>query len=263
MYRYAILGLLQGLTEFLPVSSSGHLVLVQALWGMDPPGVLLEAVLHLGTLVAVLLYFWRDIRRLLGRGVRREGREERRYLGLLALGTVPIVIGGLWARDLVEAAFSSVGLVGGMLLVTSLLLWLGGRFSGRATVPGLGIRSAVLVGLAQAAALLPGISRSGATISTGILAKVRPEEAARFSFLLSIPAVLGAGILSLGEALGAGLPKGEWAGISIGAAISVASGLVAIHWLLAAVRRGRLWPFALYCAALGTASLSFFGITAL
>lgn len=256
MYRYALLGLLQGLTEFLPVSSSGHLVLAQRLLGLDPPGVVLEGVLHLATLTAVLLYFRRDIARLFSRGLRREGRAERCYLLYLALGTLPIAVAGLSARGLVERAFSSVTLTGGMLLVTAGLLLAAARAQGKAKRKEVRLTDAALVGVAQAAALLPGISRSGATIGTGILAGLAPREAARFSFLLAIPAILGAGALALGEAPAAPFAPGDWLGMGIAAGCALTSGLFAIHLLLRVLAGNRLYLFAFYCLAVGAGALA-------
>lgn len=252
MYRYLLLGLLQGFTEFLPVSSSGHLVLAERLLGLDPPGVLLEVVLHLGTLAAVLVYFWGDLSRLLRRGVSPTGRGERAYIGLLVLATVPIALVGFFARDWVERAFSSPELVGWMLIVTAGALGLASLWQCRAHRQTVGTLDALAVGLAQTFALLPGISRSGITIAAGIVRGLSPREAARFSFLLSIPAVAGAGILSLASGE---FPAEGGIGLALGGAAAMASGLLAVHLLLKLLLRGRLWLFALYCLLVGTISL--------
>ncbi|MGC9529792.1 MAG: undecaprenyl-diphosphate phosphatase [Candidatus Bipolaricaulaceae bacterium] len=253
MYRYALLGLLQGLTEFLPVSSSGHLVLAQRLLGLDPPGVALEGAVHLGTLLAVVVYFRKDLIWLLsGVGCR----EARRYLGLLMLGTLPVVAVGLGLRGAVEQAFSSVSLVGALLLVTAAALAGADWAAGRARRDRVGPGAALAVGVAQAASLLPGVSRSAITISAGMFAGVRPEAAARFSFLLAVPAVLGAGMVSLWDAGAAPLPAGTWPGLAVGAAVAALSGLAAIHALLALLRRRRLRLFAAYCGAVGVAAIA-------
>jgi undecaprenyl-diphosphatase len=248
--RYALLGLLQGLTEFLPVSSSGHLVLARALVGLTVPGIALEAAAHVGTLLALVLYFRRDLAHLAVR-VRRRG-EERRYVGLLVLGTVPVAVVGLLARGAIERAFRSPSLVGWMLLVTATVLVVGDRrrWASRERVHAL---DAVAVGLAQAAALLPGISRSGATVAQGIAVGLRPSMAARFSFLLAIPAVAGASAFGLVQAVGR--PGVEWAGLALTMGCALVSGLAAIALFLRVVRAGVLWPFAVYCAALGLAAL--------
>lgn len=252
MIRYALLGLLQGLTEFLPVSSSGHLVVARALLGVSVPGVALEAAAHLGTLWALLLYFRRDLVHL---AVRARFRgEERRYVALLALGTVPVALVGLVARDAIEQTFAAPALVGWMLWVTAAVLVVGDRRARGGSRDRVCVADAVAVGLAQAAALLPGISRSGSTVAAGLARGLRPVVAARYSFLLSIPAVAGASAFALLPAVGR--PGVEWAGLALAMGCAFASGLAAISLFLRVVRAGVLWPFALYCAALGTAVLA-------
>jgi len=254
VYLYAILGLLQGLTEFLPVSSSGHLVIAQRLLGLDPPGVVLEAVLHLATLCAVLIYFRRDLVRLIIRGIAPAGAAERRYLGLLVLGTLPIVIVGFSARGPIERAFSSLPLIGGMLILTGGVLWAAAQLQAKASRAQVGVRDAICMGLAQAAALLPGVSRAGATIGAGIASGLVPKAAARFSFLLSIPAIFGAAVLAVAETKAPVLAGEAW-GLVVGGACALTSGLLAIHLLLKLLFRGRLDVFAAYCLVVGIASL--------
>lgn len=248
MYRYALLGLLQGLTEFLPVSSSGHLVLAQRLLGLDPPGVALEAVLHLATLAAVVVYFHRSLGQLARGLISPAGGAERRYIGSLILGTFPIAVVGYLFRESIEGAFASPGTVGWMLLVTAAALGLAGWGARRARREELRLGDALLVGLAQAVALLPGASRSGLTISAGILLGVSPKQATRFSFLLALPALLGAGLLTLLEAPPT-LAPGEAVGLASAGLVALISGLVAIHLLLRLLRR--LPWFSLYCLVLG------------
>ncbi|MCK5827140.1 undecaprenyl-diphosphate phosphatase, partial [Candidatus Bipolaricaulota bacterium] len=165
MIRYMLLGLVQGLTEFLPVSSSGHLVLAERLLGLDPPGVLLEAMLHWGTLAAILIVFRRDILKLLN-SLRGKGSvEQRKEVGFLIVGTVPVIAVGLLLRETIQSAFSSLIGVGIGLLITAAILMLAHLLRRRARRPAIRIPDALAVGLAQAAAVFPGISRSGATIS--------------------------------------------------------------------------------------------------
>ncbi len=251
MIRYALLGLLQGLTEFLPVSSSGHLVLAQVALGVDAPGAALEAAVHLGTLLALLLHFRRDLTHLAVRAGQRG--EERRYIGYLALGTLPVAVVGFLAREPIERAFASPALVGGMLLVTALALLLGDRCAGRAARERVRLRDALAVGVAQAVALLPGISRSGSTLTMGIGLGLRPTVAAQFSFLLAIPAVAGGSLFAL---LGAMTEPGlDWIGLAVAMGCALGSGLITIRAFLRIVRSGVLWPFALYCAVLGGVAL--------
>lgn len=249
MYRYLLLGLLQGLTEFLPVSSSGHLVLTQRLLGVDPPGLALEGVVHLATMVAVAIYFRSQLWRLLSRAAC--GQAERRYLGLLLLAALPAGIVGLLLANPLEVAFSSLHLTGGMFFLTASFLGLTQLRRGGPRP--LGIRHALAVGLIQVVSLLPGASRSGLTISTGILTRLHPKEAARFSFLLSLPLVAGAGAVALAHAP---LREASAAGLTLAGLAALASGLVAIHVLLKLVARGRLAAFSLYCLAMGSLSLA-------
>ncbi len=255
--EFALLGLVQGLTEFLPVSSSGHLVLAQEILGWSPPGLVLEAVVHLATLVAVILYFRKEVSQL-ALALTRGGSQERRYVALIALGTLPVVVVGLTVRAAVERAFASPGLTGGMLLVTASALMLADRRARQATDTSPTPGHALSMGLAQAVALLPGISRSGVTISAGINTGLRPIPAARFSFLLSIPALLGAGLWELATATTRGsLTNTEIWGLAFAGVVAMLSGLVAIRLLLIAVRRRRLRWFALYCALAGSAAVAF------
>jgi len=254
--EYALLGLVQGITEFLPVSSSGHLVLAQEILGWSPPGLVLEAVVHLATLVAVMVYFRRDLAQL-ALALTRGGSQERRYVALIALGTLPVVVVGLTVRGAVERAFASPALTGGMLLVTACALLLADRRARSATGTLPALRHALSMGLAQAAALLPGISRSGATISAGINSGLAPIPAARFSFLLSIPALLGAGVWELATTPASGaLTDTEVWGLVVAGVVAMLSGLVAIRLLLIAVRHRRLRWFALYCVLAGSAVIA-------
>ncbi len=254
MIRYLILGIVQGLTEFLPVSSSGHLVLAQRFLRVDPPGVLLEAVLHLGTLVAVLVIFRHDILQL-ARAVFTRGEGQSQIIRLV-VATLPIVFVGLFLRTQIEAAFTSSLLVGICLLITSGLLFVADRAGRRAEKGAVRLPDALVIGFAQAAALLPGISRSGATIGTGMLLGIRGRYAARFSFLLAIPAILAAGAFKLTQTVGhASLDKGEWAGFLLGALTAAIVGALAIKGLLAIIARGKLKVFGIYCLAVGLAAI--------
>jgi undecaprenyl-diphosphatase len=254
MIDYVVLGVIQGLTEFLPISSSAHLVLAERLLGMYSPGVLFEASLHLGTLAAILVWFRSDIAELLHALTRQGSIERRKEIGLLVLATVPILVVGLLLRGEVDALFSSLWIVSiGLLASGSILLATARRRASRRAPRAL---DAVAIGLAQAASILPGVSRSGTTIGIGILSGVAPDRAARFSFLLAIPAIAGAGIVSVWDAVKGGTAAASnVGGILVGTLVAFLVGLAAIRFLLAVVARGRLWIFALYCLALGTAVL--------
>lgn len=244
------LAVAQGLTEFFPVSSSGHLVLLEHLWRLPAESRLgLAAVLHLGTALALVCYLGREILSLAG-GLFAAQAERRgaslRAIGMIALGSLPAAVVGLGFEDWFEQAFRRPGLVGVMLVVTAGFL-LATRFA-RERKGAAGWRDALLIGLAQAVAILPGISRSGATIAMALLVGVRREDAFRFSFLLSVPAVLGAAFKKLLSSELAGLDVGP---VVFGVAVAFAVGLGTLVLLRRIVLRGRLHWFSVYCLALG------------
>jgi undecaprenyl-diphosphatase len=187
MIRSVILGAVQGVTEFLPISSSGHLVLFQRFVGLDPPGVLLEALLHWGTLAAVVFVFRSDLMSLARSLTARGTLEGRKEIGLLVAGSIPIAVAGLLLRSSMGGLFASSPLLGASFLVTGLILGLTRIVRRRAERNQAHFTDAIFVGLAQAAALLPGLSRSGVTISTGLFAGLTPGRAARFSFCYRFP----------------------------------------------------------------------------
>lgn len=258
-----LLALLQGLTEFLPISSSGHLVLAQQAMGLEEPAIVVDVALHVGTLAAVLVVYRRDV----GALVRGLFAGEWREPWWIVLGTLPAVAVALFWRGAIEEAFGSVRVAAWGLVATSLLLGLGERARRRraAAEPArLGWRVALAMGVAQAAAICPGVSRSGSTIAVGLLLGLAPAAAARFSFLLAIPAILGAAVLQLPGAFGAlgpGTegPGGFQAGAELLWAVAFAGfvGWGALRMLLAFLGRGAFAWFALYCAALGAGVLAF------
>lgn len=260
MLEMVILGLVQGLTEFLPVSSTAHLIFAESLLGIPRPGILLEAVLHLGTALAALVLFWDDVRRLLTGwwstfvpvAERAERALDRRLAWLIILATaVTAAIGLLFAAQF-ERMYGSQRGVAFQLILTGVILLLA-RERGNKQMTEMRIADAALLGLLQAASIIPGISRSGATIAGGVWAGLRRDEAARLSFLIAIPSVAGAGLFGLkdlqaGAALGYGPSH-----LAVGFIFSLIAGIVAIQWLLSVVRRGRLGVFAVYCLVVGAA----------
>jgi len=250
----ALLGLLQGLTEFLPVSSSGHLVLAQSLVpGFRQPGVFFDVLLHVATLGAVVAYFWRDVAGMAVSLLPGGDAGRRRLVGWILAATVPTGAIGLALKDPLEALFHAPRAAAAMLLVTGTVLWVS-EVLDRGRDPGdrIGVWRALAVGTVQGMAIVPGISRSGSTIAAGTLLGIRIEDAARFSFLISIPAIVGAAVLELRHAATPGLAWGPYAA---GAAAAFLSGLAAIHWLLGVIRRGRFRWFAVYCWILGAGYL--------
>lgn len=249
MGRYVFLGVVQGLTEFLPVSSSAHLLLLGRWLGLAESGPLLVAFLHVGTLLALLVWFRKELLWLVSAGTP-QGREARSYLGRLGLGMIPLLGSALLFAAQREGAFSSPKLAAGFLFVTAALLF-GAQLvrPGTRKLPTPG--QALLIGLAQAVAVLPGVSRSGATLSVALFLGLAPEEAFRFSFLLGIPAFVGAPLLALRES---GPPE-SWLGLSLGALFAFLFGLFALRLFRAGLVHRKLWPFGLYCLLLGLVSL--------
>jgi undecaprenyl-diphosphatase len=228
-----LLGVIQGLTEFLPVSSSGHLVLGQRMLGLTEPHLLFDVAVHVGTLLAVVAVFSDDLRLMVASvlpGRDRDGRG-RRLVILVAVGMVPAAIAGLLFRDAFEALYASTLTVGVALLVTGSLLMLTSMIPhGTRNLEGRGLLTAFLVGVAQAIAIVPGVSRSGATISVGLALGLGRGSAARLSFLLSIPAILGALVLQLADV--GELAVHEAAPLLIGGASAAITGYVALRLLL-------------------------------
>jgi len=256
-WRAIELGLVQGLTEFLPVSSSGHLVLAEHLLGVDPPGISFEVVLHLGTLLAVLVYFrhrlWDIGQDLVQRRTVANRHDGRKYFLALVIGTIPAGVAGILFKDQVEAAFSAPKAAAAFLLVTGVFL-LATRLARGMQRP-LTLPRAFLVGCAQAVALLPGISRSGSTMSAAMGLGISPAAAAEFSFILSIPAILGATVLSVGEALAEGISGPIAAVYALGGCVAALVGYASLWLLFGMIKKGRFWWFGVYCLVVGIASL--------
>lgn len=255
-----LLGIVQGLTEFLPVSSSGHLVIFQNFLGFREPELLLDCSLHMGTLLAVCIYLREDLVRIGRALLRGDFRSPEACIGwMVVVGSVPTGIIGLAFKDPLERMFGSVSVVGAMLVGTGILL-IASRMAPAAaglTSESVGVRmrtallAALVVGTAQGLAIIPGISRSGATIAAGLLCGLERGLAGRFSFLLSIPAVTGALILQFKEDALTRVGAGP---LLVGFAISAVVGFIALTLLMRTVRNGHLHYFAPYCWAVGVAA---------
>lgn len=263
-----MLGIIQGLTEFLPISSSGHLVLFQRLFGITEPALFFNISVHVGTLLAVILFFRKEIQNIIGALIGGTGRVVRKEAGLgeimaeddvrmgvlIVVGSVPTAILGLLFNEAADLLFSSVAIVGWMLIVTGTFLWITRWVSKEGEgMEGLATRNAFIIGTVQGLAILPGISRSGATISAGLFLGLNRETAARYSFLLSIPAILGAEMLALKDV------TSETAGVNLttlaGAVTAAITGYCALVFLLFVIRKGRLHMFAPYCWLVGAGAL--------
>ncbi|MBN1136306.1 MAG: undecaprenyl-diphosphatase UppP [Anaerolineae bacterium] len=264
IFQAIILGLVQGATEFIPVSSSGHLVLVPWLLGWPAPGLVFDTMVHWGTLVAILAYFWRDWWVLITAWLRGLVRwdwhdSNARLAWLLVIGSIPAAILGLLFEDWFESLFGEPAWVSFFLLVTAAILLLSERLSHSRktrTLANLRWPDALIIGLAQAAAIAPGISRSGATMSAGLVRGLDRPTAARFSFLLATPAILGAGLLQLVELSSTPNPLAQLPLLVAGFLAALISGYACIWGLLRYLQRGKLIAFAIYCALVGTLCLA-------
>jgi len=242
-----ISGIVQGATEFLPVSSSGHLVMLHHFFGYREPQIFFDILLHVGTLVAVLIFFRKDIIALFS--------SERRSLLFIVIASVPTAIIGFLFSDWFEGLFTQVRVVGFMLFVTGFWLLLGGRRlrtqNSEPQTSQWNIKKVLLVGISQAAAIIPGISRSGSTISTGLLLGIKPEEAFKFSFLLSAPAILGALIFKIKDVGGLSLIPADIIIYLIGMAAACITGILALKILRETLKRARLHLFSIWCFVIG------------
>ena len=253
VWEAVFLGVLQGATEFFPVSSSGHLVVGQTLLGLEISGVQFEVAVHMATLISVLLVYRGRLMDLLYGTLRRDG-DAWRYVGLLALATLPAGIVGVFFRDAIEGLFESPFVPATAFLVTGAILWSTRRTLGREEwkKPGWGV--ALLIGFAQAFALVPGISRSGTTVAMALWLGVAAEEAAAFSFLMAIPAIGGAALLQIPELASEGLTLSGTA-LAAGFTVAAITGVLAIKAFLVLLSRKTFHRFAIYCWTIGTAFL--------
>ena len=253
LWQGVLLGLVQGLTEFLPVSSSGHLVLVEALSGVHFTDVTVEVSLHVATLGSVLFIYGRRLWEI-ARGVLRGDAPSLRYAGLLAIATLPAALVGLLFKRQIEAAFHSLAWLGVQFLITGAILWWTRGPRGERSVPSAG--AAAAIGFGQAFAILPAISRSGATVAAALWCGLTPAAAAEFSFLLAIPVIAGAGLLEARHAVlnVAQVGAVPWA---VSFVVSFLAGVWSIRFLVAVIARGRFYAFAPYCWAVGAFTLAY------
>jgi len=254
-----LLGLLQGLTEFLPISSSGHLVLAEKLLGLKGQDLTFVVFVHFGTLLSTVTVFWPQVWRmvhssglfLVGQGSRKDPHLQ--LAGCILVGTIPAAIVGLLFEDSIERIFSNALFVSCMLLLTGLILWLTQYVSAGEKAPGL--RQSILVGCAQAVAILPGISRSGATVSAALFQHLERVKAVEFSFLLALPAILGATALKAIDLMKSPPPSANILSLLLGTLVAYLSGYLTIKAFLKVVRQGKLRYFSLYCWAVGLVGL--------
>ncbi len=260
IWQAIILGTIQGLTEFLPVSSSAHLVIAQHFLGLSEPGgmVVFDILLHIGTLGAVIVYFREDIADILRNLAWWKpdvNKAKFRLAAMVILGTIPTGIIGLVFKKPLEALFDAALPVSFMLLITGCILWAADHVvTGDRNLDNLGWKDALLIGTMQGVAILPGISRSGSTISAGIFRRMKREQAARYSFLLFIPAILGAVVLEARKLAHASTTN--MLPVVLGAGAAAVVGYLSIGWLLKLVQHKRFRYFAYYCWLAGLASIA-------
>jgi undecaprenyl-diphosphatase len=253
-FEAIILGLIQGFTEFLPVSSSGHLEIVKHLFGLDPAaGFYFTVAVHGATVLSTIFVFWKEILSLAGGAIKFKMNEETTYVLKIIVSMIPVGIVGVLLMDPVERLFNgNIIFIGLMLIITAGLLALA-HFVKKGN-RSIGFIDALIIGIAQATAVIPGISRSGATISVGLLAGNRKDEIAKFSFLMVLVPIIGANLLEIF----AGNVKGGSSGtgvILIGFMAAFISGYLACRWMIALVKKSKLIWFSIYCAVVGIISI--------
>ena len=254
LWQGILLGLVQGLTEFLPVSSDGHLAVIGHVAGVHTPGVFVEVALHVATLGSILVVYGRRFWQLVV-GVLQRQPDALRYAGLLIIGMIPAGLVGIFLEHLIERAFQSLWAAGVGFLVTAACLW-STRHRGPQGASQPSPRGALIIGLAQAFAPLPGVSRSATTISSGLWVGLGAVAAADFSFLMAIPLIAGAGLVEARHA-SADIAQVGAVPLLVGCIVAFLSGVFAIRFLVAMLRRSRFYLFAPYCLAIGLFTLAY------
>jgi|TARA_B100001079_G_scaffold270726_1_gene285843 undecaprenyl-diphosphatase len=245
IYDAILLGVIQGITEFLPISSSGHLVLVQEILGVNTPGNVFEVVTHLGTLLSVIIVFWKDLSLILN---SIQKNETQKYIIYLILGTLPAVIIGLTGKNYISGLFDSIPMVAGSLIFTGIVLLLSQKFNEKDKP--LNWKKSIVIGLTQAIAMIPGISRSGMTISTGLGLGISGKNAAKFSFLLAIPAIAGAGLVTALDIQPGNISIPTFQ-LLLAFFSALIVGVFSLKWLLGLLESGKFHRFGYYCVAVG------------
>ena len=267
-FEAVVLGVVQGLTEFLPISSNAHLRIVGAAFGWDDPGAAFTAITQIGTELAVLIYFARDIARIVSAWVgslfnaKRRSDPDARMGWLIIVGSIPIIILGLLFQKQIETNLRDLRIIAIALVAFSLILYVADRRGAKdRELEDLTVGHGVVYGIAQALALIPGVSRSGGTITAGLFLGYTRSAAARYSFLLAIPAVLGSGLYEVYKSFKGGVhgAQVEWGPTIVATVLAFAVGLSVIAWLLRYLNRGSFTPFVVYRIVLGLLVLALVG----
>jgi undecaprenyl-diphosphatase len=244
-----ILGIIQGITEWLPISSSGHLVIVQHFFKIDQP-LAFDVMLHLGSLLVILAIYRKDIVELI-KGFFNKEKSKQKIVFYLIIATIPAAIAGLLLNNYIEKAFSSIKIVGITLIITAILVFISKYPKKKENK--LTLKNTIIIGLFQAAALLPGLSRSGSTISSALFQGIKRKEAVKFSFLLAIPALAGAGLLKAKEIMAISDPIP----VTVGIIASILFGYFTLKFLINLVKKEKFHYFSWYCLLLGLITLYF------
>ncbi|ERJ11540.1 undecaprenyl-diphosphate phosphatase [Haloplasma contractile] len=261
LVKFILLGLLQGFTEPLPISSSGHLVLFQEILGVDNPGLSFEAIVNFGSLIAILIFYKDTVKQLIvGFFKYILSRDEMylrdfRYSLFIVIGTIPAVIVGLLFEDHIES-LKSVKTVGIALLVTALALFIIRNMKGKKSFEHVNLSDSIIIGLAQVVALLPGISRSGATVVAGMSRKLDIDNALRFSFMLYIPISVGAFVMGMKDVFTESLFTGtDLINLPVAFIVSIIATYISVGWFLDIMKRSKLIYFSIYCFVVGTTAI--------
>jgi len=254
IFRLIILAIVQGITEFLPISSSGHLVILRGILGMRESGAGLEIALHVGTLIAIIAFYWRFLSRMIldlfANDIAKR-KSSISFLGIIIAASIPAGIVGIFLDEKIESAFGCPRFAAGMLIITGIILL--STLLAKKTEKAINLPRGLLIGISQAVAILPGISRSGATISTARALGIAPDECARFTFVLAIPAILGAALLELRKSASDILSVGNVVGIIVSAFV----GFISLKILVRLLEGRKFWVFAPYCFAVAIVGLIF------
>ena len=257
-----ILGLLQGLTEYLPVSSSGHLAIGSALFGVDgEENLAFTIMVHVATVLSTLVILWREVAWLFKGMIKWKDNEQTRYIMNILVSMIPVGIVGLFFKDKVESVFGSGLLIVGLMLLLTATLLTFSYYARPRQKERISLRDAFIIGIAQACAVMPGLSRSGSTIATGLLLGNKKEKLAQFSFLMVIPPILGEALLDIVKMVKGGTEAAmgdiSLSALAIGFAAAFLAGCFACKWMINIVKRGKLIYFAIYCAIVGAVTLFF------
>lgn len=257
IFQAIIYGIVQGIGEFLPISSSGHLIALPQILGWEDPGLAFDVALHIGTLVAVVAFFWKDWVRLITAGFTKSKSKEGKLFWYIIIATIPGGLIGILLEKKAESAFRNLALVGFMLIVMGIIMYIADKINDNTVeIENIGLGRSFLIGISQAVAIIPGVSRAGITMSTGLFAGLSKESAARFSFLLSTPIIIGAGLLKLKNLVHT--PAAQVPSVAVAVITSAIVGFLSIKFLLNYLKNKGFGIFIAYRIIAGLAFIAIF-----